>query len=199
SGVLLTALMPDFSSFSAMTGSAYMLTTSRWTLSTMARGVPAGATNPIQVEMSSSAGMPASTASGLTSGKAGSGRLLSLASARNLPLWMSHTTVHWRARLFSDRSENLGACALASTLVYGRVCMYFGHALDISCREGLPLCENDSAKANWTCWTRWTRAAFTRRGSYSHAPHAPRREPWHARAEAQAQSARKTLLATDRA
>src|SRR5215813_4358908 len=89
SGVLLTALMPDFSSFSAMTGSAYMLTTSRWTLSTMARGVPAGATNPIQVEMSSSAGMPASTASGLTSGKAGSGRLLSLASARNLPLWMS--------------------------------------------------------------------------------------------------------------
>src|SRR5262249_38409797 len=29
SGVLLTALMPDFSSFSAMTGSAYILTTSR--------------------------------------------------------------------------------------------------------------------------------------------------------------------------
>jgi hypothetical protein len=33
--------------------------------------------------------MPASTASGLISGKAGSGRLLSLASARSLPSWTS--------------------------------------------------------------------------------------------------------------
>ena len=55
----------------------------------MARGVPAGATNPIQVEMSSRAGRSASTASGWTSGNAGNGRLLSLASARNLPLWIS--------------------------------------------------------------------------------------------------------------
>src|SRR5262249_28939515 len=68
SGVLLAALMPDFSSLSAMTGSAYMVTTSRWILSMIRRGVPVGATSPIQVEISSSAGIAASTASGLTSG-----------------------------------------------------------------------------------------------------------------------------------
>ena len=55
----------------------------------MGRGVRAGATKAIQLEMSSSAGMPAAIESGCTSGSAGSGRLLSLAKARNFPDWIS--------------------------------------------------------------------------------------------------------------
>ncbi len=39
--------------------------------------------------MSSSSGNPAATASGWRSGRTGSGRPLSLASARSLPLWIS--------------------------------------------------------------------------------------------------------------
>ena len=55
----------------------------------MARGVPAGATTPIHVETSLSAGDPASTASERSPGKLDTGPSFVFASARNIPAWIS--------------------------------------------------------------------------------------------------------------
>src|SRR5262249_60516982 len=77
--------MPEFSSFLNTAGSAYIRAIAFWILSTIGRGVLAGATNPVQLEMSPRLGSPATIDRGSTSGSAGSGRLLRLAGARVFP------------------------------------------------------------------------------------------------------------------
>ena len=60
-GVLLTGNSPAFCSRSCMAGSAKMRATSACSLSRTAPGVPAGASSPIQVALSSISGSPAAT------------------------------------------------------------------------------------------------------------------------------------------
>ena len=63
-------------------------TTSAWIFCTIAGGVPAGATRPIQLDISS-IGRPEASDKSFSSGSIGSARLLSLASGRNCPLLIS--------------------------------------------------------------------------------------------------------------
>src|SRR5215471_4316155 len=82
-GLLATGTKPSVSSFFLVTGSAAILTISAFHLSTIALGVPAGATMPVSVSLSSP-GTPSSILVG-RSGRAATRALARTAIPRRLP------------------------------------------------------------------------------------------------------------------